>query len=85
MVKSENKEEGEGGGNERTCLMDSIVSVAPEGVDKTKLKKDIGQSMPVQGDTSMPFIMRHTPIADVLEVLSPPTNFWSLGLHRNGS
>ena len=33
--------------------MDAIGSVAPKGVDKTKLKKDIGQSMPVQGDTSI--------------------------------
>ena len=32
----------------------------------------------------MPFIMRQTPIADVLEVLIPPTNFWCLWLLYGG-
>ena len=54
LVMSENKEKGEGGRkNKRTCLRDAILSVAPEGVDKTKFKNDIWRVMPRQGDTSI--------------------------------
>ena len=59
LVISENIMEGEGGGNrkgggnDRTCLMDAILSVAPQHVDTMKLKADIGENMPLKGDSSI--------------------------------
>ena len=44
---------GEGGGNDRTCLMDAILSIVPRGVNKMELLGDIGDSMPDCGDTSI--------------------------------
>ena len=42
-----------GGGDARTCLMDAIVSVAPMGVDKERLWKEMVRKIQGGRDTSM--------------------------------
>ena len=53
LVPSKNILKGNRQGNDRACLMNAILSVAPVDIDTMKLKADIGDSMPPSGDSSI--------------------------------